>query len=338
MRTVLKSGLARSSRIEVIGSAQNGNEALQKIFDLKPDVVTLDIEMPGLSGIEVLERLMKEHPLPVVMVSTKTQEGAQLTFEALDKGAIDFVAKPRATQRSSLEKFQNQVVRAVESAFASNGALTRGHRSTRILRPRKATIPTEGFVVAIGISAGGPATLHKMLPLLPREFPPVVLVQHMPVDFTGPFARRLDAVCELSVAEAVAGEELLPGRVLLAPGNQHLRVARRGGRYVATLDQEPKVTGFRPSVDVLFKSVATTIGEYAIGLVMTGMGCDGAAGVRALKNAGAKTLAQDAESSIVYGMPKAAVETGNVDQVVTLAEIPDLLVRLLAESDAVAAR
>ncbi|MCH9034278.1 MAG: chemotaxis protein CheB, partial [Planctomycetes bacterium] len=151
-------------------------------------------------------------------------------------------------------------------------------------------------------------------------------------------ARRLDAVCELSVAEAVAGEELLPGRVLLGPGNQHLRVARRGGRYVATLDQEPKVTGFRPSVDVLFKSVATTIGEYAIGLVMTGMGCDGAAGVRALKNAGAKTLAQDAESSIVYGMPKAAVETGNVDQVVTLAEIPDLLVRLLAESDAVAAR
>ncbi len=329
MRTMLKSALGKSATIEIVGSAQNGHEALQKIESLKPDVVTLDIEMPGLTGLEVLERVMKKDPLPIVMVSTKTQEGAEMTFEALELGAVDYVAKPLADKETSLQSFQEKVVRAVETAFTSNRARLGGRDKTRILRPRAAAIQTDAVVVAIGISAGGPATLHKLVPVIPKVFPPILLTQHMPADFTGPFAKRLDAVSELTIKEAAQGDELLPGRLLLAPGNRHLRLTRRGRQLCVALDDGPKVAGFRPSVDVLFDSVARIAGSNAIGLVMTGMGTDGAEGVRKLKASGARTLAQDQESSIVYGMPKAAAETGCIDKVVSLAEIPEVLSRML---------
>ncbi len=330
MRTVLKSALGKADSIEVIGSAQNGQEALAKIAQLKPDVVTLDIEMPGLTGLEVLKRVMRDDPLPVVMVSTKTQEGAAMTFEALELGAIDYVAKPLADKDASLQSFQKKVVAAVEVAFSSNLKRLGRANKERILRPRAATLQTEGIVVAIGISAGGPATLHKLIPVLPSVFPPIVLTQHMPAGFTEPFAKRLNDCSALAVKEAANGDELLPGRLVLAPGDRHLRVVRKGKKLRVALDDGPKVAGFRPSVDVLFRSVAEAFGDQAIGLVMTGMGCDGSQGIRDLKAAGARTLAQDQDSSVVYGMPKAAFATKCVDRVVSLTEIPSVLTNMLA--------
>lgn len=330
MRTMLKNALSRAAGIEVIGTAQNGTEAIKKIADLKPDVVTLDIEMPGLTGLEVLERVMKDSPIPIVMVSTKTQAGAKMTFDALELGAVDYVAKPLAEKNASLKGFQDKVVRAVETAFASNRARLGARDHTRILKPRSVDLQTDGTVIAIGISAGGPATLHKLIPTFPASFPAIVLTQHMPADFTGPFAVRLNQGSAMDVKEAEDGDELKPGRLLLAPGDRHMRVRKRGLRSVVMLDSEPKVAGFRPSVDALFESVATVFGSAAIGLVMTGMGCDGADGIKKLKAAGARTLAQDQESCVVYGMPKAAADTGCVDRVISLAEIPDVLSRMLA--------
>ena len=329
MRTVLKGAVSSAPHMEVIGAAQNGTEALKRIEELKPDVVTLDIEMPGLDGLQVLEWVMKTKPLPVIMVSTKTQAGAELTFRALELGAVDYVAKPLADKDASLANFRDKVIRAIEAAYASNHDRIGKHATTRVMRARSAEIGKLDRVVAIGISAGGPATLHKLIPTLPKEFPPVVVTQHMPADFTGPFAQRLNGISELEVLEAGEGSELRPGRLLIAPGDQHLRITKRSGRTVASLDRGPKISGFRPSVDALFESVASVYGPKAIALVMTGMGVDGADGIRKLRMVGAKTLAQDQASSIVYGMPKAAFDTGCIDQVVSLTEIPDVLVRLL---------
>lgn len=336
MRTVLKGALDKAEGIDVVGSAQNGNEALKKIKELKPDVVTLDIEMPGLTGLQVLERVMKDKPLPVVMVSTKTQEGANMTFDALELGAVDYVAKPLGEKNATLSGFREDVVAAVRGAFASNRKRIAVGDKTRVLRPRKAALNTGDSVVAIGISAGGPATLHKMIPAIPKEFPPIVLTQHMPADFTGPFARRLNDDAAITVKEAQSGDRLVPNHLFLAPGDRHLRITQRGGKKILTVDNGPKVSGFRPSVDVMLESVAKEFGASAIALVMTGMGIDGAAGIQKIKKAGGRTLAQDQESSIVYGMPKAAFETGCVDQVVSLAEIPDALVRMLSQVGAAA--
>lgn len=331
MRTMLKTALSKSPEIEVIGSAQNGNEALKKIEDLKPDVVTLDIEMPGLTGLEVLETVMKSsNPLPIVMVSTKTQKGAQMTFEALDLGVVDYVAKPLADKNTSLQRFQEKVVGAVKAAFASNRKQLGRKGTIQVAAPSAEPIETEGIVIAIGISAGGPATLHKLIPALPKTLPPIVVTQHMPADFTGPFPKRLDAVAQLTVKEAERGDKLVPGRLLIAPGDQHLKVRRCGSTLLASLDNGPKISGFRPSVDAMFSSLAKTVGKNAIALVMTGMGNDGTVGTRELKEQGARTLAQDQESSIVYGMPKAAFETGCVDQVVSLSDIPSVLVQMLS--------
>ena len=329
MRTMLKSVLGRSGAVEVIGTAQNGREALKKIKQLKPDVVTLDVEMPCLTGLQVLERVMKDSPLPIVMVSTKTRKGAKMTFDALELGAVDYVAKPLADKEVSLEDFQEKVVQAVITAHAANRSRLGKQTQLKILHPRTTEIRTEGIIVAIGISAGGPATLRKLVPAIPKVFPPIVLTQHMPADFTGPFAKHLNNTTEITVKEAEHGDELIPGRLLLAPGDRHMRVARRIPKMVVTLDNGPKVAGFRPSVDVLFESAAQTFKSNAIGLVMTGMGNDGSNGVRRLKAAGARTLAQDKGSCVVYGMPKAAFETGCIDQVVSLTEIPDVLTRML---------
>lgn len=328
MRTVLKNAMTKSNVIEVVGTAQNGQEALEKIRALRPDVVTLDIEMPGINGLEVLRTVMQESPLPVVMVSTKTQDGAKMTFEALELGAVDYVAKPLAEQNASMQRFQEKVTQAVETAHGANLARLGARDKTRILKTPSGSVRTDG-VVAIGISAGGPATLHKLVPTLPKNFPPVVLAQHMPASFTGPFAQRLNSESELEVREAAHGEDLRPGQLLIAPGDRHLRIRKRGEGFCTMLDDGPKVSGFRPSVDVLFQSVAQCVGRDAIGLVMTGMGSDGADGIRAMKAAGATTLSQDRDSCIVYGMPKAAFETGCVDRVVSLAEITAVLTKLL---------
>lgn len=330
MRTMLKSAFEKTSDIQVVGTAQNGREGLDRVASLKPDVITLDVEMPGVDGIEVLRTIMRDKPLPVVMVSTKTQQGAELTLDALELGAVECVAKPLAAEKASLQEFQNQVVQAVRTAFASNRSRLGKSDATKVLRPRTRAVRTDDMLVAIGISAGGPATLHKLIPVFPKVFPPMVVTQHMPADFTGPFAKRLSDCCEFDVKEAAEGDVLKPGTLHLAPGDRHLKVVRRGSKLVVNLDDGPKVSGFRPSVDVLFESVVKAVGANAVGLVMTGMGWDGAAGIRQLKEAGAATLAQDRESSIVYGMPKAAADTGCVDRVVSLGEIAHVLTGLVA--------
>ncbi len=334
MRAMLRNALEQSENIDVVGTAQNGQEALTKIAKLSPDVITLDVEMPGLSGLDVLRKIMEDDPRPVVMVSTKTQQGAKETVEALEIGAVNFVAKPLTGSNITIEGFQKHVVETVKAAHCANRSRL-GSLSAAIARPVHTSTPTDSIVIAIGISAGGPATLHRLLPALPDTLPPILITQHMPADFTGPFADRLNKQCSLSVKEASEGDALVPGRILLAAGNRHLRLKRRGGRAVASLDNGPKISGFRPSVDALFGSVAKVFGARAIGLVLTGMGCDGADGVRDLKQAGASTAAQDQATSVVFGMPKEAAKTGCVDRVVSLEEIPGMLLEWISTQEPV---
>ncbi|MCZ6699753.1 MAG: chemotaxis response regulator protein-glutamate methylesterase [Planctomycetota bacterium] len=324
MRSMLKSALSSTEGIEVLATAQNAAEGLKKIKNLKPDVVTLYVEMPGMTGLEVLEKVMKDHPIPVVMVSTKTQKGAQTTLKALEMGAVDFVAKPIGEKSASLQSFRQKVVRTIETAFQSNRKYLTSRSKVAVASPEPVRAHSD-VVIAIGISAGGSATLHKMVPAIPVEFPPILITQHMPADFTEAFSARLNEIAKGSVRQANQNESLRPGTILIAPGNRHLRVVRRGSKLVAALDDGPKVSGFRPSVDVLFESVASAVGRNAVGVVMTGMGCDGSAGVRLLKQKEAVTIAQDKATSIVYGMPKTAAETGCIDRIAALHDMPNAI-------------
>lgn len=324
MRGMLKSALDSVKDIEIVGTAMNGTEGLKKILQLKPDVATLDVEMPGMTGLEVLETVMKEAPMPIVMVSTKTQKGAQFTLDALRKGAVGCIAKPLGEKSATLQSFREEVLNAVRAAYESNRKII-GKTDDRVAPiAGLANVPKDA-IVAIGISAGGPATLHRLLPALPANFPATVITQHMPADFTAPFAKRLNEEAAMTVKEAEEGDALRPGQVLIAPGSHHLKIEKHLGKLVCRLDNGPKVSGFRPSVDVLFTSISKVAGDRTVAIVMTGMGDDGSRGIRLLKEAGASTLAQDQESSIVFGMPKAAARTGFVDRVVGLADIPQAL-------------
>lgn len=323
MRSILKDAMLHADGIEVIGSAQNGTEAVNMILSMRPDVVTLDVEMPGLTGIEVLDRVMKTAPTPIIMVSTKTQQGAKTTVEALTRGAIECVAKPLAgTGGSTLHAFREKVIRAIRTAASSRrrnlGGLT-ARKPADVALPRALA---DDAVVAIGISAGGPQSLHQILPAIPPSFPPILITQHMPAGFTGPFAERLNGVCKCRVKEAATADILAPGTIYVAPGHAHLRVVPRGVKLAIHLSDGPKISGFKPSVDAMFDSLLAVAPARTVAVVMTGMGSDGAAGLKKLKEYGAQTISQDQETSIVYGMPKVAAETGCVDQIVPLHEIP----------------
>lgn len=329
IRAIIGRALTQDPLIEVVGTAVDGIDALTKIRSLRPDVVTLDVEMPRLNGIGVLERVVGKAPVNFLMVSTLTQAGARVTFEALQKGAVDYIAKPTAAGKAALPEFKAQLIQKVRAAARA--------RARRRVAPGAAsgaapTLPpnqVRGFVVAIGISCGGPQTLHQMLPAFPSDFVPIVLTQHMPAQFTGPFAQHLDRDCAMNVREARDGEPLEQGTILVAPGDRHLKIVRRGAHLYTALDPGPLVTGHRPSVDVMFKSLAAACGPRAIGVIMTGMGRDGAEGIVELSKAGAYTIGQDEETSYVYGMPKAAAATGCLDHVVPLPQIPAVVARLL---------
>ncbi len=326
MRATLKDALSSAPDITVIGTSMNGADGLQKILCQKPDVVTLDIEMPGMTGLEVIDAVMKQQPTPIVVVSTKTQAGAGITMDALQRGAVTCIAKPLADKNATIESFREKVLTAVRGAAGANRKrLGSASEPVRVSCPAVRELPQDA-IVAIGISAGGPATLHQLLPAIPKGFPPIVLTQHIPAGFSAALAERLNNACQLEVKEAQTGDPLIPGRILVAPGDRHLRFERRGPRIVAHLSDGPKVSGFRPSVDAMFDSLAEMAGKRTVAIVMTGMGWDGAAGLRRLKQTGAVTLAQDAATSVVYGMPKAAAETGCVDRVVALQDIPAALV------------
>ena len=310
IREVLSRTLGRDGDIVVAGTAVDPIDAREKVKNLNPDVVTLDIEMPNMNGLAFLDKLMRLHPLPVVMVSTLTTRNASETLLALELGAVDFVAKPSADLVGGVEAFAANVREKVRAA-----AMVR-RRGPAPKPVPSATLKTAagpaGSVIAIGASTGGVEAIRIVLAALPRDCPPIVIAQHMPAGFTGRFASRLDELCEISVVEAEDRMELEPGRAHIARGDWHLRVERSSGALKCRLSQDEPVSGHRPSVDVLFDSVARVVGSLAVGVILTGMGRDGARGLKLMREAGCHTIGQSPNSALVYGMPRVAFEEGAV--------------------------
>jgi two-component system chemotaxis response regulator CheB len=326
MRKAISMMLQSDPDISVVGTARDGEEGIEKLKAERPDVVTLDIEMPRMAGMATLEWIMKEQPLPVLMVSSSTREGAEVTLKALELGAVDFVAK---TLGGGMEvmKIEGELVRKVKAIARRRG----GRPMSSGLPPQvPKTVPKlhrDAEVVAVGSSTGGPQALQVICSNLPHDFPcGVVLIQHMPAAFTGPLAARLNGLSKLDVSEAVQNDLVEPGRVLLAPGGFHMTLRRDGHRVLVGLSEEPREFLHRPSVDVTFVSAAEVYRSRSVGVVLTGMGSDGLNGIRAIKAAGGKAIAQDEESSVVYGMPRAVVEAGLADLVLPLPAIPEAIV------------
>ncbi len=327
VRRILSERLGRASDVEVVGTAADPYLARDKIVELEPDVLTLDVEMPRMDGLTFLEKLMKYHPMPVIVVSSITPKGSHVALKALELGAVDVVSKPGSAY--SVADISRQLVTKIRAAANARvvGKKLSGHREPDSLREPPALLHTANKVLAIGASTGGPEAIRRVLGGLPPTIPGTVIVQHMPEHFTSAFARRLDGECEMEVREAEGGEILRPGLALIAPGNKHLLVYRNAGyrngvQYVAQVRDGPQVFHQRPSVEVLFNSVAKHVGANAVGVLLTGMGADGARGLLAMKEAMAKTIAQDEASCVVFGMPKVAIELGAADRVLPLDEIP----------------
>jgi len=323
IRRLLRAIFSRDPGIEVVGEAPEPAVARQMIKDLNPDVLTLDVEMPNMSGLEFLEKMMRLRPMPVVMVSTLTQRGAETTLEALELGAVDYFAKPTDNVAVMLEAHANDLIQKVKAAA---GARVRARKSPqREIGARRAFVPSDR-IVAIGSSTGGVEALITVLSAFPENCPPTVITQHMPGQFTATFAQRLARVTGLKVQEADDGAVLDVGRVYLAPGGEaHLEITGRTTFRCKLLHSE-QINGHRPSVDVLFQSVARCAGSDALGVILTGMGRDGAIGLKAMRDAGAATLGQDEASSVIYGMPRSAFEIGAVERQLPLEKIgPEIL-------------
>jgi two-component system, chemotaxis family, protein-glutamate methylesterase/glutaminase len=326
MQRLLAALIGEADDLKVVGVATDPIEAREKIKALRPDVITLDVELPRMDGLTFLERLMRLRPMPVVMVSSWTEANAEVTFKALELGAVDFVAKPRSEPSRDVSDFGAALVEKLRAA--ATAAMHATHPPGTLTPLEPATF-RPGTLIAIGASTGGTEAIREFLERLPADSPPVAIVQHMPEMFTRLFARRLDEQCRLKVTEATAGERLQPGHAYVAPGNWHLTIAARGNAYEARLDQEEFVNRHRPSVDVLFRSVAKAAGSRAAGVLLTGMGRDGADGLAEMKGAGNVTFAQDQASSVVFGMPKAAIDMGCVDFVGPVDALADRVVQSL---------
>jgi two-component system chemotaxis response regulator CheB len=325
-REVLKRELSKSADIEIIAVANDPFDAKDKILALRPDVVTLDIEMPKMDGIKFLRHLLPQFPVPVVVISSLKES----VFEAMDAGAIDFEAKPD-DQNEGLQEFITNVAEKIRIAARSKPAFRKQPASSIDLAPIGVSGPiSPKKLVAIGASTGGTEAIYSMLSKFSINMPPIVVVQHMPAVFTQLYAQRLDRTCALSVKEAVDGDVLAPGKVLIAPGDFHMLVAKSGSSYVVKLDQSEKVNGHRPSVDVLFDSVADAAGVDGLGIILTGMGTDGAQGLRHIRDRGGYTIGQDERSSVVYGMPMAAKLLGGVVLQLPLYRIADELCKRLS--------
>jgi two-component system, chemotaxis family, protein-glutamate methylesterase/glutaminase len=324
MRKLIPQILERDSSIQVVGTAMDGSFGLKKIEELKPQVITLDLEMPRMDGIEMLREIHKRHRVPVIVVSAHTTQGASATFKALSLGAFDFVAKPKDAASARMDEIATELITKIKAAAQTKLPATRiEFKPLPALRraPKAAGKPhaSPSKIVAIGISTGGPNALQYVLSQLPADFPgSIVVVQHMPEGFTDLFARRLDECCAIEVKEAQSGDLLVAGRALICPGNRHIKVRRMPLGNIVVLSDEERVNGHRPSVDVLFRTIASEFGREAIAVIMTGMGEDGADALGAVKSAGGLTIAQSEDSCIVYGMPKAAIERGNAIRVVPL--------------------
>lgn len=342
MRKVISDILGTDPRMEVVGTARDGEDALRKIEELSPDVITLDVEMPKKDGLATLEEIMKRRPLPVIMVSSLTQEGAQITIRALSAGAVDFVAKPSGHVSLNMRDVSADLLAKVLAASTARIVAPRERREPRAWSSSPAR-PVESFasrwrkgrpeMVAIASSTGGPRALQQVLSQIPGDFPvPIVIVQHMPKDFTLSFAKRLDSLSELDIVEGEEGTELRPGLAVVAPGGYHMVVRKKTtGKFVCALSDAPPLLSVKPSANILFLSVADEIGGSTVGVILTGMGRDGADGAAALKMKGARIIAESQETCVVYGMPKAAVEQGVVDELLPLYSIPEALIRSVRE-------
>ena len=341
IRQILTEMLNSDPGIEVVGAAPDPLIAREKIKQLNPDVLTLDVEMPKMDGVTFLKNLMRLRPMPVVMVSSLTEKGADITFQALELGAVDFVTKPKIDVSHSLEGYADEIIAKVKMAA---GARVRAYRDVPVARSiapklsadavlEKKIMPkhlrTTEKVIALGASTGGTEAIKEVLMRMPASAPGMVITQHIPEAFSKPFAKRMDASSAMTVCEAEDGQQIVPGHAYIAPGGRHLYVERSGARYICRLSDGPPVNRHRPSVDVMFRSVAQSVGLNAIGVILTGMGDDGARGMKEMKDAGAKTVAQDEQTSVVWGMPGEAVKHGGVDEVLALEHIAGHILKLV---------
>ncbi|MBV8210598.1 MAG: chemotaxis response regulator protein-glutamate methylesterase [Burkholderiaceae bacterium] len=336
VRSLLAEIVNREPDLEAVGAAPDPFVAREMIRSLNPDVLTLDIEMPRMDGLDFLERLMRLRPTPVVMVSTLTERGAEVTLKALELGAIDFVLKPRLGISAGMREIAAEICEKIR--IASKVRLNRhlqpslqpAHSGEKSALARYSRVSTEKLI-AIGASTGGTEAIREVIGRLEADSPAVLITQHMPPGFTRSFAARLDGVCKMRVAEAVHGERALPGHAYVAPGDRHMRLERSGADYRIALDDGPPVNRHRPSVEVLFRSVAAVAGLNALGVMLTGMGRDGATAMLEMKHAGAFNIAQDEASCVVFGMPREAIAAGAVDEVLPVTKIAERLQSRLAE-------
>lgn len=333
MRTALGRMIESDPGLKLCGTAQSGHEAVDKVVALQPDVLTLDVEMPGLNGLETLKRIMKDHPLPVIMVSSLTQEGAETTLEALELGAFDYLPKQSSFVSLDIVKIRDDLIAKVKAAAESG---RRRRLLAKAAPPRtqaavaRSTHQIPATLVAVGTSTGGPKALQEILPMLPADLAvPVVIVQHMPKGFTGPFARRLDSLCKIRVREAEQNEPLQGGTVYIAPAGQHLTIARRANsKAIVRLATTPENSLHIPSVDVMMLSAADVFRSLCMGVILTGMGADGAKGMQAIQKEGGMTLGQDEASCTVYGMPRSCAEMGVLQRVVPLQQVPEQILQI----------
>lgn len=337
IRKLMTDILASDPELEVVGTAMDAHAARDKIKRLHPDVITLDIEMPKMDGITFLRNLMRLNPLPVIMVSTLTEKGAEVTLDALGAGAVDFVSKPKIDVSNTLENYSEEIIAKVKAAsrvrvrrYEANRtpvqaragqAESNGQRPGRNGAGASKHFSTTDKIIAIGASTGGTEAIREVLEQLPLSTPGVVITQHIPEYFSKAFADRVNSTCAITVSEAKDGDIVLPGHAYIAPGNKHLLIRKDGARWRCQLSDAEPVNRHRPSVDVLFDSVAACAGQNALGVILTGMGKDGARGLKAMHDAGAATIAQDEATSVVWGMPGSAVELGGADQIMALDKI-----------------
>lgn len=357
VRKMLQEMLSSDPELEIVGTASDPYMAREKIKELHPDVLTLDIEMPRMDGVTFLKNLMRLHPLPVVMVSTLTERGADITFEALELGAVDFVTKPKIDLVNTFEQYQTEICRKVKTAArVSKMMLERKYaryiqntQKPKIRQPISVTeklsvdavigkksfnrrhFKTTDKVVALGASTGGTEAIKEVLMKLPASAPGIVITQHIPAAFSLPFAQRMDSLSAMTVLQAEDGQQILPGHVYIAPGDRHLLVERDGARYVCRLNDGPPVNRHKPSVDVMFRSVVQNVGPNAIGVLLTGMGDDGARGLKELQAVEAPTIAQDEKTSVVWGMPGEAVKLGAADSILPLESIAQKILECAAK-------
>lgn len=329
IRNLLSEIVKSDPQLILVGAAPDAYVAKDLVNQYSPDVITLDVEMPKVDGLTFLDRLMKARPTPVIMISSLTEAGAEVTFRALELGAVDFIAKPKLDIKHGIEAYQEEIIQKIKNAALANVKRTKSIAPT----PSKSQpyLITSEKILAIGASTGGTEAIKDLLLQLPADCPAIIITQHMPAGFTKTFAARLDRLCAMKVSEAVDQERILPGHAYLAPGEKHLTIKRSGADYKIVLDDRPRVSGHKPSVDVMFSSVAEMAGPNAVAVILTGMGRDGAIGIQAVAGQGGYCIAQDEESCVIFGMPKEAIKTGVVHQVLPLVEMGENLMNVFKQ-------